>query len=105
MAVATVDTGPADTAADWYRLSTEEVCRRLDVDPAVGLSTDEVAERRGRYGPNRLAEEAKEPAWRAFLRQYKDLMQLVLVGAAVVSIVALQDVSTGLVVLGLTVVN
>ena len=32
-------------------------------------------------------------------------MQLVLVGAAVVSIVALQDVSTGLVVLGLTVVN
>ena len=32
-------------------------------------------------------------------------MQLVLVGAAVVSIVALQDVSTGLVVLGLTVLN
>ena len=32
-------------------------------------------------------------------------MQLVLVGAAVVSIVAMQDVSTGLVVLGLTVLN
>jgi Short C-terminal domain len=32
-------------------------------------------------------------------------MQLVLVGAAVVSIVALQDVSTGLVVIGLTVLN
>ncbi len=32
-------------------------------------------------------------------------MQLVLVGAALVSIVALQDVSTGLVVLGLTVLN
>ena len=32
-------------------------------------------------------------------------MQLVLVGAAVVSIVALQEVSTGLVVLGLTVLN
>ena len=37
----------------------------------------------------------KEPGWQAFLRQYRDLMQLVLVGAAIVSIVALQDVSTG----------
>ena len=64
-----------------------------------------MVERRQRYGPNKLAEEAKEPGWRAFLRQYRDLMQLVLLGAAVVSIVALQDVSTGLVVIGLTVVN
>ncbi len=89
----------------WYGLATEEVCRRLEVDPAVGLSAAEVTERRARYGPNKLAEEAKEPGWKAFLRQYNDLMQLVLVGAAVVSIVALQEVSTGIVVLGLTVLN
>ena len=92
-----------DVETDWYGLSADDVCRRLDVDPAAGLSAAEVVERRQRYGPNKLAEEAKEPGWRAFLRQYRDLMQLVLVGAAVVSIVALQDVSTGLVVLGLTV--
>ena len=90
---------------DWYGLTSDEACGRLTVDPAVGLSSAEVEERRARYGPNKLAEEAKEPAWRAWLRQYRDLMQLVLVGAAVVSIVALQDVSTGLVVLGLTVLN
>ena len=90
---------------DWYGLTSDEACGRLAVDPAVGLSSAEVEERRARYGPNKLAEEAKEPAWRAWLRQYRDLMQLVLVGAAVVSIVALQDVSTGLVVLGLTVLN
>jgi P-type Ca2+ transporter type 2C len=104
--VATVTpTTPATETTEWYRLSAEDVCRQLDVDPAAGLSATEVVERRQRYGPNKLAEEAKEPGWRAFLRQYRDLMQLVLVGAAVVSIVALQDVSTGLVVLGLTVVN
>ncbi|MGH2476310.1 MAG: cation-translocating P-type ATPase, partial [Candidatus Limnocylindrales bacterium] len=78
---------------------------RLDVDPAGGLSADQVAALRPRDGPNKLAEEAKEPAWQAWLRQYRDLMQLVLVGAAVISIVALQDISTGVVVLGLTVVN
>src|SRR5215217_1898173 len=105
MTVAEVDAASTDTTTDWYSLSAGEVCQRLDVDPTVGLSEGEVAERRQRYGPNRLAEEAKEPGWKAFLRQYRDLMQLVLVGAAVVSIVAIQDVSTGLIVLGLTVVN
>jgi Ca2+-transporting ATPase len=98
-----VSTEPADRA--WYGLTADDVCRQLDVDPAVGLSAAEVLDRRQRYGPNKLAEEAKEPAWRAFLRQYRDLMQLVLVGAALVSIVALQDLTTGLVVLGLTVFN
>jgi P-type Ca2+ transporter type 2C len=52
---------------DWYALPSGDVCRRLGVDPAVGLSSAEVAERRERYGPNKLAEEAKEPAWQAFL--------------------------------------
>ena len=105
MVATTTPATPADGLADWYRLSADDVCGRLDVDPAVGLSTAEVEARRQRYGPNKLAEEAKEPAWKMFLRQYRDLMQLVLVGAALVSIVALQDVSTGLVVLGLTVLN
>jgi len=94
-----------EEGTDWYGLPAGEVCRRLGVDPAAGLSSTEVTERRERYGPNKLAEEAREPGWHAFLRQYRDLMQLVLVGAAVVSIVALQDFSTALVVLGLTVLN
>jgi P-type Ca2+ transporter type 2C len=95
----------AGEAVAWHGLPVDEVCRRLDVDPAVGLTASDVEARRRTYGSNRLAEEAKEPGWHAFLRQYRDLMQLVLVGAAVVSIVALQDISTGLVVLGLTVLN
>ncbi len=104
--VATLDSVDGKAPVEnWYALSREEVCDRLDVDPAVGLSAGEVEARRSKYGPNRLAEEAKEPGWKAFLRQYRDLMQIVLVAAAVVSIVALQDVSTGLLVLGLTVAN
>jgi P-type Ca2+ transporter type 2C len=100
-----ITTVAPDSATDWHGLTAEEACRRLDVDPAVGLSAAEVTQRRQQYGSNKLAEEAKEPTWKAFLRQYRDLMQLVLLGAAVVSIVAIQDVTTGLVVIGLTVVN
>jgi Ca2+-transporting ATPase len=95
----------AESEVEWYRLAAADVCERLDVVPDHGLSAAEVEARRQRCGPNKLAEEAKEPAWKAFLRQYRDLMQLVLVGAALVSIVALQDVSTGLAILGLTVLN
>src|SRR5262245_54988653 len=102
---ATTVPAPTDAPPEWFRLGPDEVCAELEVDPAVGLSAEEVARRQQRYGLNKLAEEAKEPGWKAFLRQYRDLMQLVLVGAAVVSIVALQDVSTGLVVFGLTVLN
>ncbi|MET0885389.1 MAG: HAD-IC family P-type ATPase, partial [Mycetocola sp.] len=57
------------------------------------------------FGAKRLDEPSKDPGWRAFLRQYRDLMQLVLLGAAVVSMVALQEFSTGVVIIGLTVLN
>ena len=73
--------------------------------PAAGLDAAEVERRRAEVGPNKLAEGEKEPGWHAFLRQYRDLMQLVLLGAAIVSIVALQEWSTGVVIIGLTVLN
>ncbi len=89
----------------WHGLTAEEVCKGLAVDAAHGLDAAEVERRRAEVGPNRLAEAATEPGWHAFLRQYRDLMQLVLVGAAIVSIAALQEFSTGIVILGLTVLN
>ncbi len=95
----------ARDAARWHNKTAEEVSRNLGVDSRSGLEPSEVERRRARYGPNKLAEEAKEPGWHAFLRQYRDLMQLVLVGAAVVSVVALQEFATGLAILGITVLN
>jgi Ca2+-transporting ATPase len=92
-------------AVAWHSLSAEEACTRLGVDPRTGLDPAEVERRREQVGPNKLAEAKKEPPWRAFLRQYRDLMQLVLLGAAIVSMVALQEFSTGIVILALTVVN
>ena len=86
-------------------MSVEEACRELGVEPAAGLDSGEVERRRARYGANRLAEAKKEPGWHAFSRQYKDLMQLVLVGAAVVSVVALGEWHTAIVVFAVTLLN
>jgi Ca2+-transporting ATPase len=93
------------TLPAWHNLTADEACSRLEVDPRSGLDTAEVERRRAEVGPNKLAEAKKEPGWRAFLRQYRDLMQLVLLGAAIVSMVALQEFSTGIVIVGLTVLN
>ncbi len=89
----------------WYDLTADKACETLDVDPATGLASGTAKQRQSQYGPNKLDEQPPEPVWQAFLRQYKDLMQLVLLGVAAVSIFALQDYGTGVLVLGLTVFN
>ena len=66
----------ADAAAHWYAQSPDQVASGLAVDPAVGLSSSEVADRADRFGPNRFAEAEQEPRWRAFERQYHDPMQI-----------------------------
>ena len=88
----------------WHSLTPEQACEQLGVEVPLGLDAAEIVRRRAQVGPNKLVEAKKEPGWRAFLRQYRDLMQLVLLGAAIVSIVALQD-STGIVIFGVTLLN
>ena len=78
---------------------------RLDVDPAQGLSESEVERRRQEHGPNVLAAKKTESGLQAFLRQYQDLMQIILVGAAIVNQVVTGEVGTTIVLLGLTVFN
>jgi Ca2+-transporting ATPase len=47
----------------------------------------------------------KESGFQAFLRQYQDLMQLVLLGAGVINQLVTHDLGTTLVLIGLTVLN
>src|SRR5215203_5226294 len=89
----------------WNGLTAEEACAKLEVDPRSGLDAAEVERRRAEVGPNKLAEGKTEPGWHAFLRQYHDLMQLVLLAVAIISIVVLQDFATGIFIIGLTVLN
>ncbi|HKY15965.1 MAG TPA: cation-translocating P-type ATPase [Microthrixaceae bacterium] len=89
----------------WYPLSPDEVATRLGVDPARGLSEMEVDRRRQQYGSNVLAAKKAESPLQAFLRQYQDLMQIILVGAAIVNQVVTGELGTTVVLLGLTVFN
>src|SRR5207249_11736353 len=62
-------------------LSAAEALAAQDVDPQIGLTVDEVAARRLEHGRNELSAAKAEPKWRAFLRQYRDPMQIVLLVA------------------------
>ncbi|MGW4564948.1 cation-translocating P-type ATPase [Streptomyces sp. NPDC004561] len=96
--------GGAADSRTWYSLPPEDVAAAFGVDPATGLSTARAAELLRVDGPNALPEERPVPGWRRFLAQYRSYMQLVLVSAAVVSLV-IKEWSTGVLLLFLTVVN
>jgi len=89
----------------WHAADVRAVTAEMGVDPASGLSTSEAAARLERYGPNQLAAKQKEPPFRAFLRQYQDFMQIVLLIAALVSLIFTRNAPTALVLLALTVFN
>jgi Ca2+-transporting ATPase len=86
-------------------LEASEVAQQLGVDPAQGLSADEARRRLQEHGPNRLTATKKESGFQAFLRQYQDFMQIVLLAAAVINLIATQDVGTSVVLAGLTLFN
>src|SRR6478609_4614777 len=92
-------------ARPWYELSGDQVAAAMEVDPEAGLTSDEAAARLAKHGPNKFAESKSESRWHAFVRQYKDPMQIVLLVAGVGSIVPLAQYGTGIVLLLLTVLN
>ena len=100
------DTSGRPALADqrWYARTPDEVAAALDVDPGTGLSSQGAAELLRANGPNALPEEKPKPGWRRFLEQYRSYMQLILVGAAVVSLV-IREWSTGVLLLVLTLLN
>jgi P-type Ca2+ transporter type 2C len=105
--MATTQASPATTTAapTWHTLSREGVADELHVEPDRGLTSDEAAQRLSQYGPNRFAEAKTESRWRAFVRQYRDPMQIVLLVAGLISIYPVKQPATGVVILLLTLVN
>src|SRR5512139_1566870 len=89
----------------WYALTAEDAAKQLQVDPAKGLSAAEAQARLQKYGPNKLAGKKKESGWQAFLRQYKDFMQILLLGAAIVNQVVTQEWGTTIMLVVLTIFN
>src|SRR6516164_4793377 len=103
----TPKSGQAPPAGELARhtLSADQVLRSEGVDAQRGLSSAEAAARTQQFGPNKLAEGRAEPRWHAFVRQYRDPMQLVLLAAGIGSLYPLKQYGTGILLVLLTLFN
>src|SRR5215472_10047286 len=96
---------PAAGELAWHTLDAGEVLRSEGVDGQRGLSSAEVAARAQRFGPNTFTAGKSESRWQAFVRQYADPMQLVLLAAGIGSLYPLKQLGTGLLLILLTLFN
>ncbi|MGW4469448.1 cation-translocating P-type ATPase [Nonomuraea sp. NPDC004354] len=89
----------------WHAVDVATVLREFGVQLDQGLGAEAARERLRTHGPNRLAAGKKESALQAWLRQYRDFMQIVLLAAALINLLVTREVGTSVVLVALTVFN
>ncbi len=77
--------------------SSEAVLSELGSTPN-GLSSLDATQRLESFGPNRLAETPPIPAWKRFAAQFSNLLTIILIVAAVTSLVVAREIKTPAVV-------
>ena len=71
----------------FYHQSKEDILNHFNTTEAEGLSSDKVEELRNTFGENRLKEKKKKSTFARFLDQFRDVMILILIGAAIISFI------------------
>ena len=70
-----------------YSVKLEELTMELSTDITTGLTDQQVQERLVGFGLNKLQQKKKKSFGQRFLDQFKDVMILILIGAAVISFI------------------
>src|ERR1700730_7875259 len=76
-----------DIKRSWWSDSAEQVCAAYNVNPATGLSDSEVEHRMKIYGKNEITPPPSTSIITLIIEQFSDLLVLILVGAAVISLI------------------
>ena len=94
-----------DTTA-FEQLSFSETMDELD-STKEGLSTEQVTKRQLEDGPNELSAGKKKSLFVKFLEQFKDLMIIILIVAAILSVVTSggHDLSDALIIMSVVIIN
>ncbi|MCF7925038.1 MAG: calcium-translocating P-type ATPase, PMCA-type [Candidatus Izimaplasma sp.] len=88
-----------------YMKSTKEVLKQLKVDPSHGLTKEMLEANKATYGENTLIEEQKESLLRMVLGELSNFLNLLLIAAAIVSIVASGHLTDGLFIIAIVILN
>ena len=88
----------------WHTLDVQEVISRLNTKPEKGLSREEAARRLQQHGPNAFESVGRVPWYRVLLRQFTDVLIIILMVAAGVS-VAVGEVVDAITILIIVILN
>jgi P-type Ca2+ transporter type 2C len=82
----------------------KQVLEALEVEPQEGLSHDQIAERRGRFGTNRIRQSRRRSVLRIWIAQCRSVVVAILFAAAVLAF-AFGKVTEGIAILAVILVN
>ncbi len=94
----------AKTTDHWYALSATEVVQQLGSNLENGLPAADAAQRQNEIGKNELPSGDETSIWDILKGQFMDVMVLVLIAAALISIV-IGDTKDAVVILAIVVLN
>ena len=94
----------SNLAAPPHTLAAAEVAARLEVRPDFGLTSAQARLRNAQCGPNRLPEAPTRSAWLVFFGQFKSILILILIGAALLAAL-IGNVKDAVVILAVVVIN
>ena len=89
---------------NWYALSGDDVLARLETTQEDGLSTQQAQQHLLKYGKNELPSESGTNFWQILIGQFTEVMVIVLLAAAVVSII-IGDSKDAIVIMAIVVLN
>lgn len=87
-----------------YQLPIEKIIDQLETNHQIGLNSSEIATRQEIYGRNELESESSTPLWKKLLEQFKDVMVITLIVAAMIS-GALGEVIDAVLILAIVLIN
>jgi magnesium-transporting ATPase (P-type) len=100
----TTSTSAPDVPPKWHRLAIDDALQRLDVDPKVGLSSEDVSQRLAKYGPNSLPQSKRRGPLLRFALQFHNPLIYVLLVAGIVTF-GLKDYIDAGVIAGVVIIN
>ncbi|MBN2305327.1 MAG: cation-translocating P-type ATPase [Anaerolineae bacterium] len=89
---------------NWYTLSGGDVLARLETTQENGLGVQQAQQRQQQYGKNELPSEGGTTFWQILIGQFTEVMVIVLIAAAVVSIL-IGDSKDAIVIMAIVVLN
>ncbi len=86
-----------------YQMHQDELLKQMKAEPG-GLSSQEAARRLEEYGENALEEQARKKGYQVFLEQFKDFLVIILIIAALISLIS-GNVESTIVIIAVLILN